>query len=166
LQQGERRKGQQAIQCYQSAVQHFESALRLQPTPADRVNVLVLCSEALQQWAQQILALEASLPDTDQTAAVEGAANRTAQQLYRRAVEVQLPAMCPIYNPPTIRLSFPAICHNPSTWRLIFPAMCHNPSTWRLSFPAMCHTPSTWHTASQNKIGEQMWGRCSGIDVP
>lgn len=75
---------------FQRSVEHFQAGLKLDPSPDERADALVLCSDALQQWAQQVLEVEATLPDAEQSAAVEAAAKATAAQLLDKAVQVRL----------------------------------------------------------------------------
>jgi hypothetical protein len=90
LQQGERRQGCDAVGHYSRSVDFFHQAFRAGLPPPDRQNALVLCSAALQQWAQQVLQTEATLPDEEQSAEVEAAAKATAIHLLERAAQVRL----------------------------------------------------------------------------
>ena len=88
MQQGERRGGKDAIPHLQRAVELFQDAFKGELTAEERQSGRVLCAEALQRWAQQVLEAEATLPDSEQSAGVLHAAQQTATQLLRRAVQV------------------------------------------------------------------------------
>lgn len=87
-QRAERRRGEDAIRQYAQAVAKYEEALQLGLQPTDKSNALVSLSDALQEWAEQVLAVEARLPEAQQSADL---AHRSAQQavtLLERALRV------------------------------------------------------------------------------
>lgn len=90
-QRGERRRGQEAIPHFQKAVEQFKRGIELGLDTDKNGHAHVLCADALQGWAQSVLAAEASLPDEQQSLAVEAAAKSEASRLYQQAIQVQLP---------------------------------------------------------------------------
>lgn len=87
-QRGERRRGAEAIPHFQKAVDQFQRGIQLGLDSDKHGHAHVLCAEALQGWAQSVLAAEACLPDEQQSHDVEAAAKAEASRLYQQAIKV------------------------------------------------------------------------------
>jgi hypothetical protein len=94
-QRGERRTGMVAIPHLSDAVIFYREAMDMGLDQAEHVHAAVLCGEALQHWAAQVIACEATAPDEAQTAAREEQARFEARSLLQEAVQAgDHPSLC------------------------------------------------------------------------
>lgn len=85
-QRAERRKGQEAIPCYEQAASMYDQALQMGLPAEQQSGALLGLGECLQMWADTVTDVCRKLPDAQLTPAVEQQAEATARALYERSV--------------------------------------------------------------------------------
>lgn len=89
-QRAERRRGPEALACYEAAAKAFQQALDAAPTSSPSFTRLMDCrfglAETLQCWAETLLEVTASTPDNELTREKESEATSLAGVLFSKAV--------------------------------------------------------------------------------
>jgi tetratricopeptide (TPR) repeat protein len=113
-QRGERRRGYEAVQCFQQAAVKFQSVIQSPATdssPSDQhIAAWFGLGETLQTWAQASLDAAAALPDnTPNLGVIEKTTQREAIDLLRRSIEAYKQVTT---SPATMRVDAAVNCGN------------------------------------------------------